>query len=68
MKTSFKIILSALMALTAISSMQLKASEENIVCYWEEDENGQLQYICVDVSEVSPCLIGCIPPCGETGE
>ena len=27
------------------------------------NENGELEYVCVDPYEVNPCGLGCMPPC-----
>ena len=63
MKSKFKVLLTLVMALSVFTSLQLKANDEELVCYYQENEKGELEYVCVDPYEVNPCKIGCPPPC-----
>lgn len=45
------------------TSLQLKANDEELVCYYQEDENGELEYVCTDPYQKGDCRMICIPPC-----
>lgn len=63
MKFKLKLFLSLAMALSVVTSLQLKANDEELVCFYQENENGELELVCVDSSEAIPCQWVCLPPC-----
>lgn len=63
MKLSIKVLLAFVMTLSLFVSTQVLAKDESLVCFYQENEDGELEYVCVDSNELSPCGLGCMPPC-----
>lgn len=64
-KIKFLLILG--ISLLAFTPMIINAndnSEENLVCFYRKNCQGELEYVCVNPDEVQPCQI-CPPDCQE---
>lgn len=61
------IVLGVLM-LTFIPMNVTAEEPEQVVCYYVENCEGELEYVCVDASEPAPCQIHCPPGCGKEDE
>ena len=63
-KSKLLVILS--MLVLVFTPMNIYADEnENQVCYYVENCDGELELVCVDPNVPSPCQIGCPPGCGK---
>ena len=63
-----KLLLVLGISLLAFSPMIINANddtEENLVCYYRENCQGELEYVCVDPTEPQPCQLICPPGCQE---
>lgn len=58
-----------IVSLCTLSPIELTANEENSqVCFYQKNEQDELEYICVDSNEISPCGNACTPPCWDVDE
>ena len=62
----FKILVTlGVLMLTFIPINVLAEEPKQVVCYFVENCEGELEYVCVDPNIPSPCQIGCPPGCGK---
>lgn len=63
-----KLLLVLGISLLALSPVTINANddtEENLVCYYRKNCQGELEYVCVDPDEAQPCQLICPPECQE---
>lgn len=63
-KIKFLLVLS--MLLLSFGSINIHAEEnDDLVCYYVENCEGELESVCIDPNVPAPCQIGCSLGCGN---
>ena len=65
MKKIKRLMALAILMLTFIPMNVYAEEPEQKVCFYVENCDGELEYVCVDPNEPAPCHFGCPPGCND---
>ena len=68
MKKFKSLIVLGILMLTFVPLNVMAEEPEQKVCFFVENCEGELEYVCVDHSEPAPCQIICPPGCDNADE